>query len=300
MAGWAVLRRSCADGNSARRASLVKVDKDEWKNSVAAVAVDMQRTLKEQQKREEMMRVTEGKPLGWRDYHINEVMVAMEQDRLKQFNEEGDGGNVREVVMNGMRNKDALLYAPEEFRRDREVMLQAVRKDGQALAFASPDLLHDRDIVLNGCASRGLSLRLASEALRADREVVLAALTQDGCALTYAAEPLKADKDLVLVAVRQNGRALKFAAKALREDADVAKAAVLQTSMALAYVLDGPLKDMLFDDFEERTFKTKRPLRLLDTSQTRNAVHNFDAPYRDCTGKWHYPASESRRSSANK
>mmetsp|Transcript_59761 Transcript_59761/g.195096 ORF Transcript_59761/g.195096 Transcript_59761/m.195096 type:complete len:215 (+) Transcript_59761:117-761(+) len=81
---------------------------------------------------------------------------------------------------------------------DRNVALEAVKKDGHALARAAP-------------------------ALRRDRALVLEAVKQSGLALQYAAPELRADRECVLEAVRESGWAIQFASTELQEDAELFK-----------------------------------------------------------------------------
>ena len=67
------------------------------------------------------------------------------------------------------RDGNALCAVPNELRADREVVLAAVRADGDALQYASDELV------------------------QADREVVLAAVNQRGDLLWYASNELLAD-----------------------------------------------------------------------------------------------------------
>ena len=51
--------------------------------------------------------------------------------------------------MEGVReNGDALRFASEELKRDREVAIEAVRLNGWALQFASVELKRDREVVI--------------------------------------------------------------------------------------------------------------------------------------------------------
>ena len=68
------------------------------------------------------------------------------------------------------------MYAARALRADREVVLEAVKQNGEALAYAV-------------------------EELRADREVVLEAVRQNVAAFPYAAKALCADREVLLVAV---------------------------------------------------------------------------------------------------
>ena len=60
----------------------------------------------------------------------------------------------------------------------REVVIEAVRQDGDALQFASEELTHDRDVLMEAVRQNGDALRFASEELNGDREVVIEAVRQ--------------------------------------------------------------------------------------------------------------------------
>ena len=70
----------------------------------------------------------------------------------------------------------------------------------------------DRDEVLERVRRNGYALKFAAAELRADREIVLEAVKQDGSTLEFAAVELRADRQIVREAVGQYLRALVFAA----------------------------------------------------------------------------------------
>eukprot|EP00971_Amphidinium_carterae_P078874 1560618-Amphidinium_carterae.1 len=74
---------------------------------------------------------------------------------------------------------DALQYATEELRGDRDVVMEAVRQDGHALKYAKKELHTDREVILQAVAQNGEALGLAPKELQEDKEMLDAAL---GCA----------------------------------------------------------------------------------------------------------------------
>ena len=146
----------------------------------------------------------------------------------------------RAVVLMLLRNAgNALRWlggASERLRADREVVLAAVRQNGQALQHASEGLQKDRVLVLTAVQLYGMALQWAYEDLRDDKEVVLAAVSQDGRALRLASQDLYKDREVVLAAVRQNGEALMFAPRELKNDKEVVLAAVRKNPDAFLYV----------------------------------------------------------------
>jgi len=65
-------------------------------------------------------------------------------------------------------------------------VLAAVRQSGEALKFAAEELRGDREIVLEAVRENGDALQFASEELKADREVVLEAVRRNDLALMHA------------------------------------------------------------------------------------------------------------------
>ena len=59
---------------------------------------------------------------------------------------------------------------------DREIVLEAVKSDGEVLECLSKDLRADREIVLEAVKSSAEALEYASKDLRAEREIVLQAI----------------------------------------------------------------------------------------------------------------------------
>ena len=59
------------------------------------------------------------------------------------------------------------------------------------------ELKKNREVVLAAVQKDGYALRYAAEELKKDREVVLAAVQQDGTALLFVAEEMKNDQELL-------------------------------------------------------------------------------------------------------
>eukprot|EP00971_Amphidinium_carterae_P120335 2384464-Amphidinium_carterae.1 len=88
-----------------------------------------------------------------------------------------------------------LRDVPERYRADREIVLEAVKKNGRALAFAAKECKSDREIVLGAVQQDGHALECAAEECKADSAIVLAAVQQNGHALEKAAEECKTPPD---------------------------------------------------------------------------------------------------------
>ena len=123
----------------------------------------------------------------------------------------------KEIVVQAVKNNgEALRYASEELRADKEFVLEAIKHSGDASQYASRELWADKEFVLEAFKyDAGASFRNVSEELKAElktnEEFLLKAIKVNGLALEYASKKLRADRDVVLEAVKNNGAALQFA-----------------------------------------------------------------------------------------
>ena len=83
----------------------------------------------------------------------------------------------------------------------RDVVRAAVANTGNALVYAAEELKADRAVVLAAVTQDGYALRYASQ-YKANRAVVLAAVQQNGSALEFASEELRGDRAVVLAAMQ--------------------------------------------------------------------------------------------------
>lgn len=83
---------------------------------------------------------------------------------------------------------------------------------------------NDKEIVLEAVKNEGNAFQYAGEELRNDKEIVLEAINQNGSYLLYAGERMQNDKDVVLQAVRSNEEAFEYASENLQKEPDVINA----------------------------------------------------------------------------
>ncbi len=116
-----------------------------------------------------------------------------------------------------------------KFEFDREIVFQAVKKNGGYLKYASEEFKNDREIVLEAVKGNGDALEYASEALKNDREIVMEAIKKeiidednhshpkfkDGGPLKFASKELRNDREVVLAAMKVNKDAIKYASESM-------------------------------------------------------------------------------------
>ena len=150
-------------------------------------------------------------------------------------NEECFLQSVREPILVAVDQKSGVLQnLPEEFKRDKEIVLRAVQKNTGALLHCSQDLWKDMDILF---ASRkifeensallmriiqknGLALKFASkqQMMNPQLNLVCHAVNENGMALEYAPDCFKTQDKIVEMAVRNDPHAFHFAHGAPRKN----------------------------------------------------------------------------------
>ena len=107
-----------------------------------------------------------------------------------------NSGN-KEFMMQAIKDKATwvLAYCSDKLLEDKELILEAVKQDGQILYYASEELRDDKEIVLTAVTNKGLIFKYASKRLRGDKEIALAAIKQDKRAEMYVTEELRNDEE---------------------------------------------------------------------------------------------------------
>ena len=116
------------------------------------------------------------------------------EDAEKHFND-------REFMLDAINHKASwvLAYASDKLLADKELMLKAVKEDGQALYYASQELRDDKEVVLEAVKNKWLIVKYASKRLRGDKDIAIAVLSQNKDAKIYLTDEILKDKDSDLI-----------------------------------------------------------------------------------------------------
>ena len=130
-----------------------------------------------------------------------------------------------------------------QFENDRELVLEAIRRDGDALWYASPGLRNDRRMADAALHAPGGSinynfLRVCPLELRDDRAFVLQVVRRDGHNFVYASKALRGDQEILDTALKNCdpehvGHILENASMELRGDREVVCLAIILQSSSL-------------------------------------------------------------------
>ena len=89
--------------------------------------------------------------------------------------------NNRDFMVEALKNSApwVLAYASDKLHADKELMLEAVKQDGQLLYYASKELRDDKEVVTEAIKNKWLILKYASKRLRSDKEIADLAIEQN-------------------------------------------------------------------------------------------------------------------------
>lgn len=119
---------------------------------------------------------------------------------------------LREGVLDGASLQDA-----PRFQNDKEVVVTAVYKNGNALEFAS-ERLQDDETVVKYAVRKGKGFEYASDRLRDDYKTTSWAVSCNGLALQWASARLRDNERVVMFAIENNPKAIKYASPRLQKE----------------------------------------------------------------------------------
>lgn len=186
------------------------------------------------------------------DYILN---IFAETEKLNRHDEKWNEKYFEAKIIWKFKNFD------KKYLNDKEIVMQAVKNDGNSLEFAGEKLKNDRDVVMEAVQKNGKTLRFVGKELKNNEEVIMQAVCQNieafefvsmqfkendnfmkntikicNGGLKYASENLKKDRNFIIELVKINGMELAYASKELREDKEVCLSAIDQDIRAFLYV----------------------------------------------------------------
>lgn len=89
-----------------------------------------------------------------------------------------------------------IAYADEKLLDDKELMLKAVKVDGQNLYYASSNLRDDKEVVLAAIENKWLIVKYASKRLRSDKDIAKKVLEKSLDAKIYLTDKILEDEEI--------------------------------------------------------------------------------------------------------
>jgi hypothetical protein len=154
---------------------------------------------------------------------------------LKYF-EDSDPEKNKRIALHAL-EKNGYVLMDIPFRiQTKEMAIKAVQQDGHCLNILDKVFKKDRNIVLEAVRKHGNALEFC-EGFWDDKEVVETAVSNDGKAIEKIKnEPLFYEKDIFLKAVANNGVALQFAPPQFKEDWEIISTAYLSDPIAVNFL----------------------------------------------------------------
>lgn len=140
---------------------------------------------------------------------------------------------------------DSMRYIPQNFKKDKNMALKAVSKNGYAISFFSDRIRNDKDII-KACHYPKFKdddfteyiLKSLPDEVREDKEIVMKIVSDAGWYLAYASDGLRDDKDVVLKAVENSPFSICIASERLRKDKDLFMKAVEERPNVISYAFE--------------------------------------------------------------
>ena len=126
----------------------------------------------------------------------------------------------------------------DRLKKDKEVVMEAIKRDIHTLEYASDALKSDKEFILELVKQDVWTLQYASDELKNNRDVVTEAIKRDFSTLS-----LTKNKELVIEIVKNNVRALEFVNKELLDDKDFAMNIIKIDANAIHYISNRLVND---------------------------------------------------------
>lgn len=125
----------------------------------------------------------------------------MENQKEYTIEEAQDNFKNREFMLKAIENNATwvLAYASEEILSDKEIILKAVKVDGQIFYYASQELRDNKEVALEAISNKWLIIKYASKRLRGDKDIARVALNKSVKAEMYLTDEIKKDSEINLL-----------------------------------------------------------------------------------------------------
>ena len=122
----------------------------------------------------------------------------MEEEKEYKIEDAEANSDNRDFMMQAVKDKAVwvLAYASDKLHSDIELILNAVKVDGQALYYASQELRDDKEIVLEAVKNKWLIVKFASHRLRGDKDIAKEVLKKSLDSAIYLTDEILKDEEI--------------------------------------------------------------------------------------------------------
>jgi hypothetical protein len=136
-----------------------------------------------------------------------------------------------------------LHQAPDNLKRDKEFVLEAVKSQGFSIQLASLELVRDPDIQLAAINSNPNVMTILSSLIGDNKEIFMYAIQRDIFLIQFVPKSLLNDEEIILFAVKKQGNLLQRASKQLQNNKRIVMEAVKENGNSLQYASQELQKD---------------------------------------------------------
>mmetsp|Transcript_32149 Transcript_32149/g.41334 ORF Transcript_32149/g.41334 Transcript_32149/m.41334 type:complete len:422 (+) Transcript_32149:106-1371(+) len=118
-----------------------------------------------------------------------------------------------------------------DYNNDYEIVLKAVRENGEVLQYASDEMKNTYNIVLEAVKQNGIAFGFASGKMKGNREIALTAVKTCGRMYQWVqGDDLVNDYEIIMTAVRNDGLSVRFSPKKFRNNYEIMYTAIQSRS----------------------------------------------------------------------
>lgn len=132
-------------------------------------------------------------------------------------------------------SKGELYLLKSTMRNDRDIVLAAVKHNGQSMCWASKRLQDDDEIIETAIQTYPLAIRNASERLKNNRDIIKDVCSRDQRCFEYASDKLKNNKELVIELAKYSTKIANMLPYVLQDDEEVCRAYISNHGFAIRY-----------------------------------------------------------------
>ena len=151
--------------------------------------------------------------------------------------------NKQEVLEEVKKDGSKLILASEELKNDFDVVMTAVKNFSWSIEDAGEKARDNKDIIKEVLKKNSTYIEYASDRLRDDDEIMGIALEKNHWNLRFASDRIKDNKDLVISLIKKCSGVVKYASPRLQNDIDIIKECIKEYGTSVFEYTNDEIRD---------------------------------------------------------
>lgn len=150
-------------------------------------------------------------------------------------------GHDRAFVLENVSVKDGgyqIIFASEELKNDREVVLAAISNDDLAFSEIRSKFKKDKSFLIEAVHINPLIFNKIDSQLKLDKDIALSAVTKNGLILSDMDDSLKNNKKIALAAIKNNPKAIWSAGDVFKNDLELNLKCIKRNGLVFEHAVD--------------------------------------------------------------